>query len=69
VRVRLSRAGIPRGTAARLVADFRAQQGRAQAVSTAQLATIVNLGFILGAFLCGLALPRTLGAERAGENR
>jgi MFS family permease len=38
-------------------------------VSTAQWATIVNLGFILGAFACGLALPRTLGAERAAENR
>jgi hypothetical protein len=38
-------------------------------VSTAQLATIVNLGFILAAFGCGLALPRTLGAERADENR
>jgi hypothetical protein len=41
----------------------------AHLVSTAQLATIVNLGFILAAFACGLALPRTLGAERADENR
>jgi EmrB/QacA subfamily drug resistance transporter len=38
-------------------------------LSTAQLATVVNLGFILAAFVCGLALPRTLGAERAEENR
>lgn len=38
-------------------------------VSTAQMATVVNLGFILAAFVCGLALPRTLGTERAEENR
>lgn len=29
----------------------------------------VNLGFIVAALLCALALPATLGAERAGENR
>jgi predicted MFS family arabinose efflux permease len=38
-------------------------------VSTAQLATVVDLGFLLAAFACGLALPRTLGADRAEENR
>ena len=36
---------------------------------TAQLATAANLGFILAALLCALALPATLGAERAAENQ
>jgi hypothetical protein len=37
-------------------------------VHTAERATLVNLGFVLAALLCALALPRTLGAERAAEN-
>jgi hypothetical protein len=37
-------------------------------VHTAQTATVINLGFILAALICALALPRTLGAERAAEN-
>jgi hypothetical protein len=37
-------------------------------VHSAQTATLVNLGFILAALLCALALPRTLSAERAEEN-
>jgi EmrB/QacA subfamily drug resistance transporter len=37
-------------------------------VHTAQRATVVNLAFVLAALLCALALPRTLGAERAEEN-
>lgn len=36
---------------------------------TAQVATVVNLGFIFAALLCAFALPATLGAERAWENR
>jgi EmrB/QacA subfamily drug resistance transporter len=36
-------------------------------VHTAQAATIVELGFLVAAFLCGLALPRAL--DRAEENR
>ena len=37
-------------------------------VHTAQWATVVHLAFVLAALLCALALPRTLGAERAEEN-
>jgi hypothetical protein len=37
-------------------------------VHTAQRATVVNMAFILAAMLCALALPRSLGAERAQEN-
>jgi MFS family permease len=37
-------------------------------VHTAQRATVVNLAFVLAALLCALALPRTLGADRAQEN-
>jgi hypothetical protein len=36
---------------------------------TAQVATVVNLAFILAALLCALARPATLAAERAGENQ
>ncbi len=36
---------------------------------TAQLATGANLAFVLAALLCALALPATLGAERAAENQ
>jgi EmrB/QacA subfamily drug resistance transporter len=35
---------------------------------TAQTATVVNLAFVLAAWLCSFGLPRTLGAERAEEN-
>jgi sugar phosphate permease len=37
-------------------------------VHTAQWAIVAELALIAGALLCGLALPRTLGAERASEN-
>jgi EmrB/QacA subfamily drug resistance transporter len=37
-------------------------------VHSAQRATVVNLVFVAAALLCALALPRTLGAERAAEN-
>jgi EmrB/QacA subfamily drug resistance transporter len=36
-------------------------------VHTAQAATVVELGFLVAAFLCGLALPRAL--DRSAENR
>jgi EmrB/QacA subfamily drug resistance transporter len=36
---------------------------------TAQTATLVNLAFVLAAWLCTFGLPRTLAAERAEENR
>jgi hypothetical protein len=35
---------------------------------TAQTATIVNLAFVLAAWLCTFGLPRTLAADRAEEN-
>lgn len=34
-----------------------------------QTATLVNLAFVLAAWLCTFGLPRTLAAERAEENR
>jgi EmrB/QacA subfamily drug resistance transporter len=36
---------------------------------TAQTATIVNLAFVLAAWLCTFGLPRTLAADRAEENK
>jgi EmrB/QacA subfamily drug resistance transporter len=35
---------------------------------TAQTATLLNLAFVLAAWLCAFGLPRTLAAERAQEN-
>jgi hypothetical protein len=35
---------------------------------TAQTTTVVNLAFVLAAWLCTFGLPRTLAAERAAEN-
>jgi len=37
-------------------------------VHTAQRATVVNLALVFAALICALALPRTLGADRAEEN-
>lgn len=37
-------------------------------VSGAEWATVANLGFILAAFGCGLALPRRLGDDRAAAS-
>jgi hypothetical protein len=38
------------------------------ALITAQSATVLNLAFVLAAWLCAFGLPRTLAAERAEEN-
>ncbi len=35
---------------------------------TAQSATVLNLAFVLAAWLCAFGLPKTLAAERAEEN-
>jgi len=35
---------------------------------TARSATVLNLAFILAAWLCAFGLPKTLAAERAEEN-
>ncbi|HYZ53272.1 MAG TPA: MFS transporter [Streptosporangiaceae bacterium] len=47
------------GSSARVMPQF---------VHTAQSALIVDLGFVLVALCCGLAMPRSLGADRAEEN-
>jgi len=35
---------------------------------TVQPATVLNLAFVLAAWLCAFGLPKTLAAERAEEN-
>jgi EmrB/QacA subfamily drug resistance transporter len=58
------------GTA--LFGSGRGQSGNARLmpslIHTAQAATVLNLAFVLAAWLCSFGLPRTLAAERAEEN-
>jgi predicted MFS family arabinose efflux permease len=58
------------GTA--LFGSGRGQGGNARLmpslIHTAQAATVLNLAFVLAAWLCSFGLPRTLAAERAEEN-
>jgi len=35
---------------------------------TTQSATVVNMAFVLAAWLCAFGLPRALAAEQAEEN-
>jgi hypothetical protein len=35
---------------------------------TARSAAVLNLAFVLAAWLCAFGLPKTLAAERAEEN-
>lgn len=74
--VTAQRVGAARGIAVVGTALFGSGGGQGSSAKpvpeflhTAQLATVVNLAFILAALLCALALPATLGAERAAENQ
>jgi hypothetical protein len=57
------------GSGAGASARFARGKAMPQLVTGAERATLVNLGIVLAALFCAFALPRTLGAERAAQNR